>query len=84
MLPGSDNDSPKIFRDDQQYLILELNHGGEDLESFTFNNSQQALSVFNQVRNSLLMYHVLTFKPLSTARRGSFATACYAAAVDLP
>lgn len=47
---GSDNDSPKIFRDDQLYIILELNNGGEDLESFEFNNAQQTLSVFKQVR----------------------------------
>lgn len=47
---GSDNDSPKIFKDDQLYIILELNNGGEDLESFEFNNAQQTLSVFKQVR----------------------------------
>lgn len=46
---GSDNDSPKIFKNDQLYIVLELSHGGEDLESFVFNNAQQALSVFTQV-----------------------------------
>lgn len=46
---GSDNDSPKVFAENQLYIILELSHGGEDVESFVFNNAQQALSVFTQV-----------------------------------
>ncbi|XP_065202069.1 uncharacterized protein LOC135832627 [Planococcus citri] len=50
---GSDNDSPKVFDNEQLYIILELSHGGEDVESFVFNNAQQALSVFTQVAYAL-------------------------------
>lgn len=39
-----------MFNDDQLYLILELNDGGKDVESFKFRNPQEALSVFYQVR----------------------------------
>lgn len=46
---GSENDSPEMFEDDQLYIILELANGGQDLESFIFNNASQALSVFKQV-----------------------------------
>lgn len=49
---GSENDSPEMFTSNQQYIVLELAHGGKDLEAFVFNNAFQAHAVFKQV-NSL-------------------------------
>lgn len=46
---GSENDSPEMFQDNQVFIVLELSNGGEDLESFVFNNAQQAYSMFKQV-----------------------------------
>lgn len=45
----SENDCPDFFDDDQLYVILQFVNGGQDMENFTFNNSQQALSAFYQV-----------------------------------
>lgn len=45
----SENESPLIFEDDQLYLVLELTHGGLDLEAFEFNNSRETVSIFKQV-----------------------------------
>lgn len=45
----SENDNPSIFDENQLYIILELANGGEDLESFVFNNAFQAFSVYKQV-----------------------------------
>lgn len=46
---GSENDSPEMFQDNQLFIVLELSNGGEDLESFTFTNAQQAYSMLKQV-----------------------------------
>lgn len=46
---GSENDCPDILEDDQIFIVLEFANGGEDLETFAFNNALQALSAFNQV-----------------------------------
>lgn len=45
----SDNDSPSNFEEDQLYIVLELAHGGQDLESFVFQNSKQSAAAFRQV-----------------------------------
>lgn len=45
----SDNDCPSIFNDDQLYIILELGHGGQDLEAFVFNTAEEAHILFIQV-----------------------------------
>lgn len=46
---GSENDSPQMFPKNQQYIVLELANGGEALESYVFNNAQQAYAMFKQV-----------------------------------
>jgi serine/threonine-protein kinase haspin len=46
---GSENDNPAILPVDQQYLVLELANAGQDLESFEFNNAEQAHALFLQV-----------------------------------
>lgn len=53
---GSENDSPKMFKSDQLYIVLELEDGGKDLESFVFNSAEQCLSIFIQVRKYLLSH----------------------------
>lgn len=63
-LSGSENDSPTIFKEDQLYIILELDHGGGDIESFAFNNAQQTLSVFNQVCNFFFLFVVVSLAML--------------------
>ncbi|CAG9787928.1 unnamed protein product [Diatraea saccharalis] len=46
---GSENDNPAILPDDQQYIVLELANAGQDLESFEFNNAEQAHALFLQI-----------------------------------
>lgn len=46
---GSDNDNPTILPVDQQYIVLELANAGQDLESYQFNNAEQAYALFIQV-----------------------------------
>lgn len=46
---GSENDHPSIFQDDQLYIILELEHGGRDLESYQFISAEQSYAIFMQV-----------------------------------
>lgn len=46
---GSENNHPEIFGNDQLYVVFELCNGGKDLESFVFNNAEEAQSVFLQV-----------------------------------
>lgn len=58
---GSENDCPDIFEDDQLYIVLELRHGGTDLESFVFSSADQGLAAFKQVRFSHCS-HVLSFQ----------------------
>ncbi|KAK5648888.1 hypothetical protein RI129_003780 [Pyrocoelia pectoralis] len=47
------NDSPTMFGNDQIYIILELAHGGVNVEHFEFRNASQSLSVFKQIAYSL-------------------------------
>ncbi|XP_050419589.1 uncharacterized protein LOC126832737 [Adelges cooleyi] len=46
---GSDNDCPSILPDDQMYMILEMEDGGSDLESYIFNSAHQSVYAFLQV-----------------------------------
>nr|XP_037875173.1 uncharacterized protein LOC101745149 isoform X2 [Bombyx mori] len=46
---GSENDNPAILPVDQQYIVLELANAGQDLESYQFNNAEQAHALFLQV-----------------------------------
>ncbi|XP_072024895.1 serine/threonine-protein kinase haspin-like [Amphiura filiformis] len=50
---GSENDRPDIFDDEQLYIVFEFADGGQDLESFEFNNLQQAISIFQQTAGAL-------------------------------
>jgi hypothetical protein len=52
--PDSENDwHPLTYDAEQHYVIMTLNNGGRDLESFEFNNNRTALSVVLQVAFSL-------------------------------
>lgn len=46
---NSENDCPSIFEQDQLYIVLELGHGGEDLEAYVFQNAREAHALFMQV-----------------------------------
>lgn len=46
----SENDHPSCFTSDQLYLIIEMEHGGEELESYVFTNAKSAYYAFLQVR----------------------------------
>ncbi|CAB3221737.1 unnamed protein product [Arctia plantaginis] len=50
---GSENDNPAILPVDQQYIVLELANAGQDLESYQFNNAEQAHALFLQVAYGL-------------------------------
>ncbi|XP_026280322.1 uncharacterized protein LOC113207823 [Frankliniella occidentalis] len=50
---GSENDSPEMFQEDQLYIVLELQNGGKDLESFIFSSADQGLAAFKQIAVSL-------------------------------
>ncbi|KAI4457416.1 interleukin-1 receptor-associated kinase [Holotrichia oblita] len=50
---GSDNDHPEIFDEDQLYIVLELANGGNDMESFVFDNAQQAYALVTQIACAL-------------------------------
>ncbi|XP_043583360.1 uncharacterized protein LOC122568084 isoform X2 [Bombus pyrosoma] len=49
----SDNDCPSMFNDDQLYIVLELGHGGQDLEAFVFNTAEEAHILFIQAALAL-------------------------------
>ncbi|XP_076665515.1 haspin [Andrena cerasifolii] len=49
----SDNDCPSMFNDDQLYIVLELGHGGQDLEAFVFNTAEEAHILFVQAALAL-------------------------------
>ena len=49
---GSENDLPE-FKDNQEYVVLESDLYGNDVESYTFVNSKQALSLLVQVAHTL-------------------------------
>ncbi|XP_050678781.1 uncharacterized protein LOC126975040 isoform X1 [Leptidea sinapis] len=46
---GSENDNPAVLPARQHYLVLELANAGQDLESYQFNNAEQAYALFKQV-----------------------------------
>ncbi|XP_034235279.1 uncharacterized protein LOC117641772 [Thrips palmi] len=46
---GSENDCPDMFQEDQLFIVLELRHGGKDLESFVFSSADQGLAAFKQI-----------------------------------
>ncbi|KAL4113584.1 hypothetical protein QTP88_017190 [Uroleucon formosanum] len=46
---GSDNDNPDILPKDQIFMILEMENGGIDVESFIFNSADQSLFAFLQI-----------------------------------
>nr|CAD7613443.1 unnamed protein product [Timema genevievae] len=50
---GTENDSPEMFAEDQLFIILELTHGGTDLEAYHFQSAEQAFSVYQQVAHAL-------------------------------
>ncbi|XP_044579006.1 uncharacterized protein LOC123261476 [Cotesia glomerata] len=50
---NSENDSPRMFTDDQLYIALELGNGGQDMEAFVFNNSAEAYITFVQAALAL-------------------------------
>lgn len=47
----SENDCPSMFEDNQLFIILDLAHGGQDLESYAFQNASESYSVFVQVHD---------------------------------
>lgn len=51
---GSENDCPSMFDENQLYIVLELGHGGQDLEAFVFPSAAQAHALFVQVKIDLL------------------------------
>ncbi|XP_015600198.1 uncharacterized protein PF11_0213 [Cephus cinctus] len=50
---NSDNDCPLMFNDNQLYIVLELGHGGQDLEAFVFQNASQSHALFIQTAFAL-------------------------------
>ncbi|XP_076231333.1 haspin [Calliopsis andreniformis] len=49
----SDNDCPSMFNDDQLFIVLELGHGGKDLEAFVFQTAEEAYVLFIQAALAL-------------------------------
>ncbi|XP_054004826.1 uncharacterized protein LOC128890400 isoform X1 [Hylaeus anthracinus] len=49
----SENDCPSMFNDDQLYIVLELGHGGQDLEAFVFPTAEEAYILFIQAALAL-------------------------------
>jgi hypothetical protein len=56
MHAGSENDSPRMFKEDQLYIILVLAVGGCDLEAHFFTTAEQSHSVFIQVLPCYILY----------------------------
>ncbi|KAL7290111.1 hypothetical protein TKK_0015832 [Trichogramma kaykai] len=50
---NSENDCPTMFKENQLYIILELEHGGQDLEAYVFANAAESYSIFLQTALSL-------------------------------
>lgn len=59
---GSENDSPKMFKGDQLYIVLEFANGGKDMESYQFKNSVQAEALFKQVQSTYKINLIQKFK----------------------
>uniref|UniRef100_B5DSC0 non-specific serine/threonine protein kinase n=1 Tax=Drosophila pseudoobscura pseudoobscura TaxID=46245 RepID=B5DSC0_DROPS len=49
----SENDHPRIFADDQLFIVLELKFSGEDMSSFKFVNAEQSYYVLQQIMLAL-------------------------------
>ncbi|XP_076296863.1 haspin [Lasioglossum baleicum] len=49
----SENDCPSMFNENQLYIILELGHGGQDLEAFVFPSADEAYALFIQAALAL-------------------------------
>ncbi|XP_076376964.1 haspin isoform X2 [Megalopta genalis] len=49
----SENDCPSMFNENQLYIILELGHGGQDLEAFVFPTADEAHALFIQAALAL-------------------------------
>ncbi|XP_078050316.1 haspin isoform X2 [Augochlora pura] len=49
----SENDCPSMFNENQLYIILELGHGGQDLEAFVFPTAEEAYALFIQAALAL-------------------------------
>lgn len=49
----SDNDCPSILDENQLYIVFELGHGGQDLESFEFHTAFEAHTSFIQIALTL-------------------------------
>ncbi|XP_065919447.1 serine/threonine-protein kinase haspin-like isoform X2 [Dysidea avara] len=45
----SENDHPRIFGDDQLFILFESENGGTDLEHFEFHSGAELMSVYHQV-----------------------------------
>ncbi|XP_075151674.1 haspin isoform X2 [Haematobia irritans] len=45
----SENDHPECFNSSQQFLILEMAYGGEDMEKFIFRNAEQSFYALQQI-----------------------------------
>ncbi|XP_046477923.1 serine-rich adhesin for platelets [Neodiprion pinetum] len=50
---GSDNDCPLMFDENQLYIVLELGHGGQDLEAFVFQSAVESHALFVQAALAL-------------------------------
>ncbi|XP_076646653.1 haspin isoform X2 [Halictus rubicundus] len=50
---NSENDCPSMFNENQLYIILELGHGGQDLEAFVFPTADEAHALFVQAALAL-------------------------------
>ena len=50
---ASENETPAIFGDDQLFIVFAFANGGQDLESFEFDNMEQAKSMLKQICVSL-------------------------------
>ncbi|KQS61772.1 uncharacterized protein Dere_GG26619 [Drosophila erecta] len=46
---GSENDHPKLFGDNQLFVVLELKFGGSDMANFQFLNSEQSYYALQQI-----------------------------------
>ncbi|XP_065357235.1 serine/threonine-protein kinase haspin homolog [Calliphora vicina] len=45
----SENDHPRCFTSNQQYIVLELAFSGQDLEGFQFKNAEQSFHALQQI-----------------------------------
>lgn len=50
---GSENYSPDFYDDEQLYIVINLENGGQDLEHFDLRNWCEAKEIFSQTANAL-------------------------------